>query len=410
MAQLSPDSQLTRCLEDDEKLIWAGRPDTRAFLSGLYRTRFGINTALLGNPLPRLIIMSLFIGVAIALLISWMVESGIVMVMNFSQVNPVYLGPIIALFTFAALRKSSAVKAESWNGRERDYVESLTYGITSQRLLILRDGVIEEEFTVTEVKPKLIDRKNAPGFGDIIWGGRTWGHGGGTTRRNPSAFDIELNRVGFKALYEAEAVLQKIESWRKTHLQDVAQESQAFLDNKKQTSTVEEPRKITNTTLGFSFKYPQNWSVQVRKRRLAFGKWGIEKEAVWSDEDELPKWNVARVESELGTYVEIQVHKTEPINTFESLVNSNVGVSGVSELIDKNPAFEVNGLNGFYVTRQTGGDAIPIVGKMISIPVSLTRHHIFHNGQRQFYVESTWPKDAPAEGALCDAIVSTLKV
>ena len=46
---------------------------------------------------------------------------------------------------------------------------------------------------------------------------------------------------------------------------------------------------------------------------------------------------------------------------------------------------------------------------MINIPVSLTRFHVFHDGQRQFYVESTWPKDAPAEGELCEAIVTTLE-
>lgn len=121
----------------------------------------------------RLIKVSLPLGAAIALLISWMVESGIVTIVAISKENAVYLGPLIAISIFLVLRRrGSVLKAGSWNGRERDYVESLTYRITDQRLLILRDGVIEEEFTVVEVNPKLMERRNAPGFGDIIWGGR----------------------------------------------------------------------------------------------------------------------------------------------------------------------------------------------------------------------------------------------
>ncbi len=418
MTQLTPESQIDRCLEDGEKLIWAGRPDTQAFLNGLFKTGFGTGTRILGNPLTRRIFMSLFFGTIIAVSISWIVENGILVVMNFSQINPVYLSPIIALFIFAAFRSGSLMKTDSWNGREQDYVESLTYGITNQRLLILRDGAIEEEFTVVEVNPKLVERKNAPGFSDIIWGGRVWGGSGVSHQRNPSAFYRELNRVGFKALPDADVVLQKIESWRTTHLQELEQGSQEFLNSKEQSPTNGETqsgqgrrisREIKNTSLGFSIEYPQEWSAKVRKRRLAFGKWGIEKEAVWSDEDELSKWNVVCVESSLDTKVEVQVHKIPPINTFDKLVNANTGISGISELIDKNSDFSVNGLKGFYVTRQTGGDSIPIVGQMINIPVSLTRYHIFHDGQRQFYVESTWPKDAPAEAKLCEAIVSTLK-
>lgn len=335
------------------------------------------------------------------------------------------IGLIVLPFIFAIFRSSSRKKSGSWNGRERDYVESLAYGITSQRLLILRDGVIEEEFTVSEVHPKLHKRKNAPGFSDIIWGGWRWGEGTGTSGRNLSPFEIELNRVGFKALPDADIALQKIASWREAHVSDHAEKGQAFINSREQPASSERPaacgetqseqrkdigREISNPTLGFSIECPKEWTVKVRKRRLAFGKWGIEREAVWSDEDALAKWNVVRLKSSLGTIVEVQVHKTQPINTFEKLVNSNIGVAGVLELVDKNPQFTVNGLEGFYVTRQTGGDSAAIFGKKINVPVMLTRLHVFHDGQRQFYVESTWSRDAPAEGLLCEAIVSTLQV
>lgn len=52
MTQLSPESQITRCLEDGETLYWAGKPDTKAFLKGLFKTSFGANNIILGNPLP----------------------------------------------------------------------------------------------------------------------------------------------------------------------------------------------------------------------------------------------------------------------------------------------------------------------------------------------------------------------
>lgn len=427
MTRLSPESQISRCLEQGETLSWAGKPDTKAFLKGLFTTGFGANNVILGNPLPRRIVAFFAFGAVIAILITWLVRKGILIPMEFSQLSPIYVGLFISLFVLAAFRKSSALKSSSWNGRERDYVESLTYGITSQRLLILRDGIIENEFTVSEVHPKLLERKNAPGFSDIIWGGRQWGQGGGSdSRSTTSPFERELNRVGFKALADAEIALQRIDSWREAHVSELAEQGQAFINSREQPATTEERqsapseetqpdqskiigREITNTTLGFSIECPKEWSVKVRKRRLAFGKWGLEKEAVWSDEDELSKWNVLCVESSLGTKLEVQVHKTQPINTFEKLVSANVGVAGVSELIDKNPAFTVNGLKGFYITRQTGGDSVPFVGNLINIPVTLTRYHVFHDGQRQFYVESTWSRDAPAEGALCEAIVSTLK-
>ena len=419
MKKMSPESQIARYLEEGETLSWAGKPDTKAFLQGLFMTGVGANNVILGNPLPRRIVTFLAFATVMVFLIIWLVQNDILIPMKLSQLNPIYVGLVISLFVLAALRKSSVMKSSSWNGRERDYVESLTYGITSQRLLILRDGIIENEFTVSEVHPKLLERKNAPDFSDIIWGGWQWGQGSGTSGRRLSAFEIELNRVGFKALADADIALQKIKSWREAQVSEQAEEGQAFINSIERSATTSEGqpapskiigREIVNTTLGFSIECPKEWSVKVRKRRLAFGKWGIEKEAVWSHEDELSKWNVLCAESSLGTKVEVQVHKTQPINTFEKLVNANIGVAGVSELIDKNPAITVNGLKGFYVTRQTGGDSIPIVGKMINIPVLLTRYHVFHDGQRQFYVESTWSRDAPAEGVLCEAILSTLKV
>jgi hypothetical protein len=294
----------------------------------------------------------------------------------------------------------------------------------NNRLLILSNGVIEEEYLVSEVHPKLVERLNAPGFGDIIWGKRVL-HSHPESR--PSPLEVEKSRIGFKALADADSVMQKIEAWRKRQVEDMALEGEAFLNqsglspdsstikagrDEKEKSASEKQgisRSIKNTTMGFSIEFPEQWDLKVRKRRLAFGKWGLEKEAVWSQQDDLSKWNVVKVESKLGSMVEVQVHKTKPINTFEKLVASNNGVGGVLELVDKNPDFSVNGLKGFYVTRLTGGDSIPILGKLANIPETYTRLHVFHDGQKQYYVESDWRRDAPAEGLLCEAIVASLK-
>lgn len=429
MTQPAPESQLKRCLERGEKIEWAGRPDVMAFKKGIVYPYFiTTNNAFLDNRLFRRVLI-IFLVIVLLLAIVFPMVSGdeaMVVATPFGM-NPIILLAIFFLpVIFIIVRKFNIYRQNNWKGRGEVLAASLTYGITNNRLLILRDGVIEEEFVVSAVHPKLVERLNAPGFGDIIWGKRALNRNHGHGRR-ASPLEIELSRIGFKALADADSVIQKIEAWRKRQVEKMSQEGEAFLDQSKQSpdsSTVKVDRdekkkpasgkqgisrSIKNTTMGFSIEYPEQWDLKVRKRRLAFGKWGLEKEAVWSEEGDLSKWNVVRVESKLGSMVEVQVHKTKPINTFEKLIESNAGVGGVLELLDKNPDFSVNGLKGYYVTRLTGGDSIPILGKLANIPETYTRLHVFHDGQKQYYVESDWHKDAPAEGLLCEAIVASLK-
>lgn len=433
MTQPAPESQLKRCLEVGEKLEWAGRPDSVAFNNGLVRPyMITTNNAFLDNRLFRRVLRT-FLVIIVFLAIFFALGSGdeaLVVATPFGM-NPVFLLIFFLPVVFYMLRYFNIYRRNNWTGRGQVLAESLTYGITNNRLLILSNGVIEEEFLVSEVHPKLVERLNAPGFGDIIWGKRVL-HSHHESR--PSALEIEKSRIGFKALPDADLVMQKIESWRKRQVEEMAQEGEAFLNqselsagsgtikagrDEKATSASEKQgisRAIKNTTMGFSIEFPEQWDLKVRKRRLAFGKWGLEKEAVWSEQDDLSKWNVVKVESKLGSMVEVQVHKTKPINTFEKLVASNNRVAGILELVDKNPDFSVNGLKGFYVTRFSGGDgSIPILGQIVkiseleNIPETYTRLHVFHDGQKQYYVESVWRRDAPAEGLLCEAIVASLK-
>ncbi len=431
MTEMPPDIQVKRCLEKGEKLLWAGRPDPEAFQKGLVRPYFiTTHNAILDNRLFRGVFKALL---AIFILLFVVVpiftrDGGFVVATPFGE-NTVYLWALLLLpVLFYVFRYFNIYRRNGWKGRGHAHAEELSYGITDKRLLILRDGVIEEEFTVSEVTPKLNDRLNSPGFGDIIWGKRSLRHGRSDYR--PSPYEIELSRIGFKALADAGSVMQKIETWRKQHVAEKAEEGEAFLKNSEQP--VEKPaeesrhassrdndtesfstgkdasRSIKNTPLGFSIEFPKQWDVKVRKRRLAFGKWGLEKEAVWSEEDELSKWNVVKVESELGSRVEVQVHKTKPINTFEKLAGVNAGLTGILELVDKNPDFNVNGLQGFYVTRLTGAGQ-SMLSQMAYVGETYTRLHVFHDGDKQYYVESNWRKDSPVEGKLCEVIVSSLK-
>ena len=108
--------------------------------------------------------------------------------------------------------------------------------------------------------------KNAPGFSDIIWGGWQWGQGSGvSTRSRTTAFERELNRVGFKALADADSILQRIESWRKAQVSEQAEKGWVFIKSKGQPATAEEAqpvatkaaqpdtgREIANTTMFFT--------------------------------------------------------------------------------------------------------------------------------------------------------------
>ncbi|GEM_PF-2635009 len=441
MTELTPELQVKRCLEKGEKLIWAGCPDPDAFQKGLVRPYFiTTHNAFLDNRLFRRLVKTILV---IAFLVFFVVpiftrDGGFVVATPFGDESTVLW--ILALpVIFYAFRYLNIFRRNDWKGRGYAHAKGLSYGITNKRLLILRDGVIEEEFTVAEVSPKLNERLNAPGFGDIIWRKRRLRHRHNDTR--PSPYEIELARIGFKALPDAESVMQKIAAWRKGQVEEKAQEGEAFLKNSErsaedpgnssavdpevesrrepekeadtkysESATIDQKvgRSIHNSTLGFSIEFPEQWEAKVRKRRLAFGKWGIEKEAVWSDEDEMTQWNVVKVESELGSKVEVQVHKTKPINTFEKLVGANTGISGLLELVEKNPDFRVNGLKGFYVTRSSAGGG-SLISKMAYAGETYTRLHVFHDGEKQYYVESNWRKDAPAEGKLCEKIVSSLK-
>lgn len=388
----SAKQQINQVIDRGERLIWAGEPDAEAMQQGTghggHRTAWFF-----------LIVGTIaFIGIGLT---AYSGNEAFVVGLPESFEWPVIL--IAALVPFTLLRRFLHNRSDVY-----DWAKGLTYGITDKRLLILSEGHIEHEYVISEVnQPTLIPRRNTPGFSDVVWGQtvaeRTARHG------SISAKKQEEMRVGFKALADGEMVLRKIEDWRDMHLQRSAEETQSFIERHDDGEL--NHRNIRNPTHDFSIEVPDSWGFQVRYRKLAFGKWGIEREAQWGAQETIPTWNVLRVDSVIGSYVELQVQTTKPVNTLDGMLNSPAAAAvGLTKVIDQDADFEVGGIQGFYLTRERDGKANTVqTGQVVDVSTWHMRQYILYDGQRQYYFEAVWPEDSDSERAICLAIVATFK-
>lgn len=390
----SAEQQIDRIKDSRERRLWAGRPNADAMKKGT------------GHGASRTNWIMLIVGGAIIAAVgSAAYKGGQLGVSGLTESFNWPLVGIVAftLFTIGRHFLKNRSDVENW-------AEGLTYGITDRRLLVLRDGVIEREYSISEVnQPVLVDRQNAPGYSDIIWGQTAPEMQSGNRGHKRTARQTEELRVGFKALSDGEAVMEKTGAWRTAHLQESAEKAEAFVSSVREDSS--ERHQIRNSTHRFSIEVPDTWDLMVRHRRLVFGKWGIEKEAQWGTEKSISDWNVLRVEADVGSYVELQVHETKPINTLDDMLNSKAAQQvGLTKVIDQNADFELSGMRGFYLTRERRGRSNAIsTGQTQDVSTWHMRQYILHDGQRQYYFETVWPADSDAQRDICTAIVATLK-
>ena len=122
----------------------------------------------------------------------------------------------------------------------------------------------------------------------------------------------EKLETGFKALNDGKVVKRILDEWVDKQSQHTRAQDDRFVNppngdtGSNEQARGEKPNIGTaaiyiSPVYGFSIKFPDSWEITSRYRRLAFGKWGLEREAVWSVPDAKPKWNVIRGQNESNT-------------------------------------------------------------------------------------------------------------
>lgn len=392
-------SVIEKKLGSDEKIVWTGKPDLQAIKKTAYR----------GRPRPWQL------GLCAVVLLAWLATT------FWNQTGDGSAGDLRLLIVGGSAILCFFMMFKV-NDRVVRWAQPLGYAITDKRVLIFRNGEIENDYSQGDVRQaSVIPRRKVEGFSDIIWEQRAVTTG--SSNRYPSPLAQEKARTGFRALADGEAVMQKLDAWVTQQADITQRQDDEFIDRKSSDAVAEEDKapgsaaSISNTAkyisprYGFSIEFPDTWEIVSRYRKLAFGKWGIEREPKWSVPDAKPKWNVIRGKNQSKTHVEVQVQKVAPFNTLQSIKNTSAAASmlGTGEVIDHEASATINGIPGFYVTRKLAAEA-SILPSQIQEKLSSwnMRQYILHDGQYQYYIEAMWLVDSPGQLEVCEAVVATL--
>jgi hypothetical protein len=383
------ESQIADVLEPGERLLWSGAPDQRAMVRGSTAS----NQLVAGLAIPA-------------------VAAAAAAVLRDTLVAAWAQAPLAVLIPSSFIAFFAGLSLLRWR-RFRRYAASLAYGLTDRRLLILRNGAVDRETSPGEVKHvERQDRRRAPGFSDLIWERLPPpSSSSGGAVRNLDPVRRERLEVGLKALANGEEVLERIRAWRRGHEENAAEQARSFVESAGSSggTATAAGRTVRHPALGFRLGIPDGWSVQVRRRRLAFGQTGIEKRQPWSRLEEATDWNVLRVANALDATVEVQVHEIEPQTTHDDVVGSRAARLLAIEPVASERHVEINGIPGFSVTRRLGPETGGPLGANRSSVAWLQREWVLHDGRRQLYVTATWPESSPGQGTVCEAVVSTLR-
>lgn len=325
-----------------------------------------------------------------------------------SGILPVLIVPLI-IFGIFWLRR--------WQASA--HVDNLSYGITDQRVLIVRKGEIYEAWNPSELRRwKMNERAGARGFHDIIWDRRRL-RGGGDDHR-PSPLEREQARVGFKALPDGPAVVARLDAWRKKHDRQAEQASRAVLAEDAGASGALE--RLVHPTLGFSMERPTGWTPFVRRKKLVFGKFGVDATSDrWSSPEEADDWNVILVKDAMNAEVMLEVAETQPTVTLDAMTNSRAFkmFAREAELFDRQPELEIGGMPGFGFSMRLPERYIPMItspGKVQAPPRhredegSMVLHQaVVHDGRYQYYLRAIWADGDTLQEQACRRILESLR-
>ncbi len=238
---------ISAVLEPGETVIWSGEPDREVMLKTMGKRK--------SLPFGQLLFLAIIGGVV------WL---------NREQLSVLAISPNLLAavgFTVAFIWLIQYMKRRQAQG----HVETLNYAITDRRVLIVRKGQVYQSVTPENMRwVELVERIGAEGYYDIIWNRRPIQKSSDST---PSPTDIERSRVGFKALRDGPAVMERLEAWRTEHAgraDETAEAALAALKSDPEIPRLEHPR------LGFSLPTPPGWEVTVREKKVIWGKTGLD--------------------------------------------------------------------------------------------------------------------------------------
>jgi hypothetical protein len=392
----SAETVVNRVLEPGEKILWTGRPHVETALDQhAQRRRRG-----------RLLAIGIFI-LAAPWLLSRTVFPSLSAVFEEVGLEPRFVVPIVVVLALIILPRMFKVDPKS---RLHRYFNSLTYAITTERLLILEADKVYDAYTPEQVRSPRI-RERAPGYSDVNFDERDRHRADGTISKD----DVlrERRHAGFKSLPNAQEMKQRIDDWLQDHHTQAAREVADFVPAASKKSKLDQPKggiRIVERSLGLELSAPEEWEVQVRAKKKPQGKIFIDKEN-WHALGEPESWNLVRIEGPSKCRVEIEIFETPPTVTFEKLANSRLADSISGPVIDKDSDCEINGLRGFSVTRRNDLEVNQQYNEVgIAAVVAPERHTVLHDGKRQVYVISTWPEDSEDLQRAVDTVVESIEV
>jgi hypothetical protein len=293
----------------------------------------------------------------------------------------------------------------------------LAYAVTDKRALVLENGAIVGDYSPQDIdRPVERPRRFSHGYVDLVWGRevRRGSEGSSSSSRRVDRRRIEEMRIGFKALTEADSasVQEHFKTLREDMLEESAEAARDFTENATNSLVDAEMSTFTNTGQGFRISCPASWNAEFRRRKLVFGKWGIESSPDWKpDPQAVPDWNVVRVSNDAGSSVELQVAETRQLLTLDKMLNGAIArMTGLAEAIDQDANVNINGLPGFSLTRRIRGTTDLVAeGDIVSDTEFHHRQYVLHDSRRQYYIHAIWPADAPRQKETCVAIAETLE-
>ncbi|MEM1111251.1 MAG: hypothetical protein AAGI11_05025 [Pseudomonadota bacterium] len=382
----TPPSPLTPFLQPGEELLWTGEPDREVMLKTLGKRKQGLFV-----PLVAAAVVGIFVWA------NW--ETVADLEITGLPVSADSFLPLVGAAAFIGLIFFLR------RGSDRGHVESLFYGITDQRVLIVRKAELYEAVTPDKMQwVKLEDRLGAKGHHDIIWDKRRIPG----SQENPTPLQIEQSRIGFKALADGPAVMAQIEAWRDKHRAAADQVARAALEALE--SDPGHPR-LAHPRLSFSLPTPAGWEVTVRIKKVVFGKTGVDLNAdKWTSPERTGDWNVIRLRNvAANAEVMLEVAESKPVATYDSMADPSVPgfIKKVMQVVDSDKHVTLNGLDGFRVdvALSGAGQTEMALGQSSDLVKSTMRQYVFHDGMFQYYMTATWPSDNDTQAATCQAIM-----
>lgn len=396
MRERDPKDIIRDVLEPGEELLWYGAPNIEAGSEGGRR----------GGGLPFFVVLAAVVGLA------WYqtAATGMPALEAFRAViesNPMFLYGVAGILGFIALSRIFGFDA---NGRLQRHFAKHAYGLTDRRVIVI-EGKDVTTFAGDQLdQPRVVAR--ASGYDDVIFGSRRTSSGSDGRTRDP--IQLERRTIGFKAIPNAEEMKTRLIEWIEGEIRESAQEVADFVEAQSEggdtgfasmagTATLRQPDS------GMTIDYPDEWSVQVRKKKKPFGKTFLDREK-WGSPSEILDWNYVQIEGPSGCGVDAEVFETPMLADFDTMANGKLAALA-GELIDSDPMVEQNGMRGFTVARRSAvqANAATSTAGPASV-VTPFRHTVLHDGRYQVAITSKWPEASPELAAAVDLVVRSVRL